>query len=102
MGRSKNQQKKIQHSRAVLKVAGDKSLKAKTKAKPVTTNLRKINEKTKDGVEKCNKQLESIQHLIRVKPKKVTIDKAKSNSQKLKDEPMPVDVDATAEEFNKL
>lgn len=49
----------------VFKVAGARSLKAKNKAKAVTVQLKKISQNVKNQTEQINKELESLENVVR-------------------------------------
>jgi len=101
MAKNKNKQK--QKTSGVFKVAGHKALKAKGKAKPVATNLKKLNFKTKDQIAKSNEQLKSIQSLVTVNQQKsklpsITVIKSNPKYEQL----AAVDMEGAVRDLEKL
>ncbi|KAG8274133.1 hypothetical protein J6590_004149 [Homalodisca vitripennis] len=70
----------------VFKVAGARSLKAKNKAKAVTTQLKKLTEKTKQKTAEVDSLLGDLQETIRQAPKKPESKPATTNVQESRQE----------------
>ncbi|XP_067887763.1 ribosomal biogenesis factor [Heterodontus francisci] len=92
---------KAQKHKDVFKVANSRSLKVKSKTKPVTTSLKKINIMNNEKVYKVNKAFTEVQKEIQ------SISKDTSSSKKSLQIPRPppvelLNVDATTQLFSQL
>ncbi|XP_078396804.1 ribosomal biogenesis factor [Cetorhinus maximus] len=97
---AKNKSKAQKH-KDVFKVANSKSLKVKSKTKPVTTSLKKLNIVNSEKVCKVNKAFSEVQKEIH------NLSEGTSTSKKPLQIPRPppaemLNVDATTELFSQL
>ncbi|KAG8441877.1 hypothetical protein GDO86_010889 [Hymenochirus boettgeri] len=93
---------KGQKQKNVFHVANSKSVKAKNKAKPVKTNLKKINISTKEKVSTINKVFTEIEKdVIQVK-RNIPTNPIKKNQPSSAALESPPDVDIAADLFSHL
>ncbi|XP_072267080.1 ribosomal biogenesis factor [Pyxicephalus adspersus] len=92
---------KAQKQNNVFHVANSKSVKAKNKAKPVKSSLKKINVSNNDKVSKVNKVFTEL-HKDVAQLKKTTAAKLKSSQISKKVQAAPVDVDNATDLFSQL
>ncbi|XP_075069839.1 ribosomal biogenesis factor [Mixophyes fleayi] len=92
---------KGQKQKSVFHVANTRSVKAKNKAKPVKSNLKKINVSTSDKVSKVNKAFTEL-HKDVAQMKKVTALKSKKREIPKPTSEAPADVDIAADLFSQL
>ncbi|XP_072900306.1 ribosomal biogenesis factor-like [Hemitrygon akajei] len=96
---AKNKSKAQKH-KDVFKVANSKNIKAKSKTRPVTTSLKKINIMNSEKVSKVNKAFTEVQKEIKNLSKDTTLKKPLQISR-----PPPAEllnVDATTQLFSQL
>ncbi|XP_070604095.1 ribosomal biogenesis factor [Erythrolamprus reginae] len=86
----------------VFHIANKKILKAKSKTKPVVTNLKKINIVNGEKVHKIDKAFTEIQKNVKVLSKTVPSDSTKKRLIPKSQEDKQVNVDAAASLFSQL
>uniref|UniRef100_G3U824 Ribosomal biosis factor n=1 Tax=Loxodonta africana TaxID=9785 RepID=G3U824_LOXAF len=80
-----------QKSRNVFHIASQKNFKSKNKAKPVTTNLKKINIVNDEKVNRVNKAFVDIQKELAHFSKGLTLEPLQKQLQHQENEPVNVD-----------
>ncbi|KAM5281438.1 ribosomal biogenesis factor isoform 2-T2 [Ctenodactylus gundi] len=80
-----------QKSRNVFHIASQKNLKAKNKAKPVTTNLKKINIVNEEKIQRMNRAFINIQKELAHFSKGLTLEPRQKELQQREKEPVNVD-----------
>ncbi|XP_005008299.1 ribosomal biogenesis factor [Cavia porcellus] len=83
-----------QKSKNVFQIANQKTFKSKNKAKPVTTNLKKINIVNDEKIRRMNNAFVNIQKELAHFSKKLTLEprhKVRVNRQHPENEPVNVD-----------
>ncbi|XP_020372787.1 ribosomal biogenesis factor [Rhincodon typus] len=98
---AKNKSKAQKH-KDVFKVAKSKSLKVKSKAKPVTTSLKKINIVNNEKVCKVNKAFSEVQKEIQNLSKDTSASSKKSQQIPRPPPAEALNVDATTQLFSQL
>ncbi|XP_034619108.1 ribosomal biogenesis factor [Trachemys scripta elegans] len=88
--------------KSVFAVANTKSLKAKNKAKPVTTNLKKINIVNDEKVRTVNKAFTEVQKEVKQLSKGISSKSQKRRWVSKHLEGEPADVDAAASLLSQL
>ncbi|XP_069477391.1 ribosomal biogenesis factor [Ambystoma mexicanum] len=91
---------KGQKPKSVFHVANSKTLKAKNKAKPVTSNLKKINIMNNEKVKKVDKAFSEIHQAVKQLSKATSSEPQKKITSQPKEE--PANVDETANLFSHL
>lgn len=92
---------KGQKQKSVFHVANTKSVKAKNKAKPVMSNLKKINAATSDKVRKVNKAFTELhKDVAQIKKTPAAVSKASKISRPTPE--APVDIDNATDLFSQL
>uniref|UniRef100_A0A6B2F0C2 Ribosomal biogenesis factor n=2 Tax=Bothriechis TaxID=44726 RepID=A0A6B2F0C2_BOTNI len=86
----------------VFHIANKKILKAKSKAKPVATNLKKINIVNDEKVHKIDKVFTEIQKNVKQLSKTVPSDSSKKLQIPMSQEDKPANVDAAANLLSQL
>ncbi|KAM3839548.1 ribosomal biogenesis factor [Vipera latastei] len=86
----------------VFHIANKKILKAKSKAKPVATNLKKINIVNDEKVHKIDKVFTEIQKNVKQLSKAVPTDSSKKLQIPMSQEDKPANVDAAANLLSQL
>uniref|UniRef100_T1DM42 Putative C8orf59-like protein n=1 Tax=Crotalus horridus TaxID=35024 RepID=T1DM42_CROHD len=86
----------------VFHIANKKILKAKSKAKPVATNLKKINIVNDEKVHKIDKVFTEIQKNVKQLSKTVPSDSSKKLKIPMSQEDKPANVDAAANLLSQL
>ncbi|XP_078543211.1 ribosomal biogenesis factor [Lissotriton helveticus] len=93
---------KGQKPKNVFHVANSKTLKAKNKAKPVTTNLKKINILNNDKVDMVNKAFSEIHQAVKESSKGTSSEPQKKHLIPIRPQAEPVNVEETASLFSHL
>ncbi|XP_063307364.1 ribosomal biogenesis factor [Pelobates fuscus] len=93
---------KGQKQTSVFHVANSKSVKAKHKAKPVKTSLKKINIATKEKVSTVNEAFTELHKEVAQLKKKSQSSLAKSKKPSKQTAEPPADVDNAADLFSQL
>ncbi|XP_042319562.1 ribosomal biogenesis factor [Sceloporus undulatus] len=99
MGKNKA---KTQKQKNIFHVANRKITKAKSKAKPVTTSLKKINIVNEEKVNTANKVFTEVQKEVRQLSKAILSDSSKMNEIPKALEAEPANVDAAANLLSQL